>query len=298
MDFPDFMIVGAPKSGTSSLFQWLSRNPLLVGSDPKETYFYLDEGFSDYKKFDLSYFSSDESKPSLLKFFRGVPSVDKFLFEATAQNLYCERLIEALSDRSDVPKIIICLRDPVFRIQSTYEYFTNNNSIEGAHSDFSGYVNDILLNGSNTGKTIYDNALDWSLYEKWVKKWDEAVGEGNVFLCTFEELVSSPGTVVSDIEDWLGVPHQPSSTSEFVAHNVTKHVKSQFFHRVMKGVGKFVPKSKLKSWVSSVLFSMNSKSPQRVIPSAEFASLYEVLSVGYPWLKRRGVNVSKWWTPE
>ncbi|MFW5879428.1 MAG: sulfotransferase domain-containing protein [bacterium] len=39
---PDFMIIGAQKSGTSSLHHFLSQHPNVVGSKPKELHFLIE----------------------------------------------------------------------------------------------------------------------------------------------------------------------------------------------------------------------------------------------------------------
>jgi len=41
--FPNLVIAGAPKSGTSSLFFWLAAHPEVCGSQKKETYFLADK---------------------------------------------------------------------------------------------------------------------------------------------------------------------------------------------------------------------------------------------------------------
>ena len=44
MTFPNFVIGGAPKCGTSSLFSWLADHPQVCGSSVKEPFFLMDEG--------------------------------------------------------------------------------------------------------------------------------------------------------------------------------------------------------------------------------------------------------------
>ena len=40
--FPNLVVGGAPKCGTSTFFRWLSSHPDVCGSEPKETFFLMD----------------------------------------------------------------------------------------------------------------------------------------------------------------------------------------------------------------------------------------------------------------
>ena len=38
----DMAVIGVPKSGTTSLYTWLASHPDVQGSEPKETYYFID----------------------------------------------------------------------------------------------------------------------------------------------------------------------------------------------------------------------------------------------------------------
>ena len=45
MPYPNLIIAGAPKSGTSSLFSNLTAHPEVGGANKKETKYFLDKGY-------------------------------------------------------------------------------------------------------------------------------------------------------------------------------------------------------------------------------------------------------------
>ncbi len=47
---PNLFIAGAPKCGTSSLYFWLSDHPEVCASTPKEPFYFIDKGYSEFKK--------------------------------------------------------------------------------------------------------------------------------------------------------------------------------------------------------------------------------------------------------
>ena len=114
---PDFIIVGAQKAGTTSLFHYLKQHPQIIGSKPNEVHFFdynFHKGLGYYRSYfptktELQLQQNDlrktvitgETSPSYL-FFSFVP----------------QRIAKTLPNI----KIIILLRDPVARSFSQYHH--------------------------------------------------------------------------------------------------------------------------------------------------------------------------------
>ena len=103
--FPEFIIGGAPKCGTSSLYFWLSAHPQLVGSPVKEPFFFAD----DINRFNrgLNYLENDLQDYATL-FENGSPQTKSF--ESTAHYLYYDNAIKGLQELPKKPKMIFLLR--------------------------------------------------------------------------------------------------------------------------------------------------------------------------------------------
>jgi hypothetical protein len=107
---PYFLILGAQKSGTTSLHFYLNQHPLLVGSRPKELeYFTVD---SIYEKGEVWYTNQFKSHKSLLS--------KKLYFESTPDYLYRSYVPERIYRFKKDLKFVIILREPVSRAYSAW----------------------------------------------------------------------------------------------------------------------------------------------------------------------------------
>lgn len=109
---PDFIVIGAQKCGTSSLFDALSGHPDIVSPRRKEIH-YFDGGLIPYGDEDLyrEMFPQEEA-------LRG-----KLTHEASPSYLYHPEVATRLAARRSRPKLIVILRNPVDRAFSAWKHF-------------------------------------------------------------------------------------------------------------------------------------------------------------------------------
>lgn len=106
---PSFMIIGAQKSGTTSLHYYLEQHPNLSGGVTKEIgYFHRDMYFG-------------KSYDSYLQDFCGPRS--KFYFESTQEYLIHPGVAENIYEKLPDVKLIVVLRDPVKRAYSAWNHY-------------------------------------------------------------------------------------------------------------------------------------------------------------------------------
>ena len=125
MTLPNFLIIGAAKSGTTSLYRYLRQNPEIYMSPVKEPHFFAREG----KKADFSGPGNGMSRHGITTIeayrtlFQGV-SNELAIGEASSSYLYDEEAPSRI--RQSVPrvKLIAILRNPVDRAYSNYLYMT------------------------------------------------------------------------------------------------------------------------------------------------------------------------------
>lgn len=107
MSIPNFMIVGAQKSGTDSLYGYLKEHPAVVMAAPKEPdYFSRDPRYVEWGWYASCFVMAENAKAV------GEASTSYMAIPATAQ-----RIAETLGNRV---KLIFILRNPVERIYSSY----------------------------------------------------------------------------------------------------------------------------------------------------------------------------------
>ena len=112
---PDFLIVGAQKSGTSSLFTYLSQHPQLVGSSRKEVHFFdggLEPEVDSFQNGESWYRSYFPLKEELDK--------NQLTFEASPLYLFNPLVAKRIHQLLPKAKIIAVLRNPTERAISQY----------------------------------------------------------------------------------------------------------------------------------------------------------------------------------
>lgn len=109
--FPHAIIIGTQKAATTSLFDYLTQHPQVVGSFKKELHFFDDE---------------NQYQQGASKYKNSFPKVDrsKYLIEATPSYLYHSKVPERIKRYSFEPKLICVLRDPIDRAYSAYNMYT------------------------------------------------------------------------------------------------------------------------------------------------------------------------------
>lgn len=177
---PNLFIIGAMKSGTSSLFSYLGTHPEVFPSLKKETnHFSRKANWSD----------SDEDYLQLF-----APAKDeKYLLEASTE--YSKRpfrdgVAERLHAFNSSAKIIYVMRDPFERVISQYKHMVRTRRESRILSEAIKTPSDYLSN---------------SCYAYQVSPYIEIFGKDSVYTETFESLIDEPGKFCSRLFDWLGI---------------------------------------------------------------------------------------------
>lgn len=106
--FPDFLIIGAMKAGTTSLHNYLAKHPDIFMSEPKEIHYYAD----------VHYLSMDKN------WYKNFFKTDKIIAGTTPQsytkchNKYYKNIPERIFKDSPDIKLIYIVRDPIERYKS------------------------------------------------------------------------------------------------------------------------------------------------------------------------------------
>jgi len=110
-------IVGAPKSGTTSLYYYLNEHPEILMSSEKEP-----DYFSDKEILDQGLYYGKSRIDSLIKYNNLFSKRDKekFLGDASVSYLFYPEVSKRIKEYNPESKIIIMLRDPIDRAFSHY----------------------------------------------------------------------------------------------------------------------------------------------------------------------------------
>jgi len=214
---PNFLVVGAAKSGTSSLHQYLIQHPdIFMSTLNKEGVSVKEPQFLIKSKVEKRLHFGIWKWNEYLSIFEGVKE-ENVIGEASVFYLYYyKEAIKNIKIRlgNDV-KIIILLRNPVDRAFSAYLHVSKgikeSLSFEEALSDEEGRLE---RNESLTPMVMYK---DMGLYYNMVKAYKDAFE--NVHVAIYEDFKDETDMVLDNIFNFLGVDKTDKIDSS-IRHNV------------------------------------------------------------------------------
>lgn len=203
---PDFVIAGAPRSGTTSLARYLDAHPDLYIAPGKELRFFDD----NYDK-GLSWYSSC---------FDGAPE-GALAGEGSPLYMFSDLAVQRMA--TDIPNahIIASLREPRSRLWSHY-WMRRERGLET--KPFEAVIDaEIELfesHGVGANDIFY---LRSSLYAPALRRLLESYDRNKLSIVVFERLATDPGAVVTEIFTSLGV--DPSILPENLGDKVNSYTQ-------------------------------------------------------------------------
>lgn len=226
--FPNVIIAGAPKCGTSSLFFWLAAHPEVCASKVKETYFlsdtvnrhneglnYLENGLDAYQE----HFSHCENH--------------KVRLEATPVYIYHKLPLEILPKLPEMPKVIFILREPSDRLYSHWRF--NRYRMKNIKLSFKEYLD---FKNAPEGWADY---IDQTHYIRHINKYMEALGEENILVYQFEQIKKDKIVFLKQVAKDLNIAGDFFDEFDFFHRNQTVAVKSSRLHRLGLSLEPLVP---------------------------------------------------------
>lgn len=215
---PNLFIVGAPKAGTSFLYDFLKENNNFYFSKIKElNFFTYDEllAVSYYKDYKV------KTLEKYLKHFENSNSL-KYIVDSSVSYFNSNEAAVKIKNFNPEAKIIIILRNPIKRAESHYLMdlrmgYTNKSLNEHLKEDINFYYKQYIGNSS---------------YSENVRRFIEAFGYENVLILTLENLELS----IQKLSEFLNVPLQ------FKGDDLKRKVNEKKSAKNM--IGKFILKNR------------------------------------------------------
>ena len=132
MTMPNFLVIGAAKSGTTSLYAYLNQHPEIYMSPVKETNFFAIEGktlnykYTDSKVIDNYLAQCKTDLKSYQELFQEVMD-EKAIGEVSPMYLYDLKAPERIQNYIPDAKLIAILRNPVERAYSSFLHTIREN---------------------------------------------------------------------------------------------------------------------------------------------------------------------------
>ncbi len=215
MRLPDFLIIGAMKSGTTGVFLDLCRHPRIFIPQNKEP-----------NALGSDAVLSDSGRSDYAAEYAGARD-DQLLCDATTayskrpdREGVAERAIAVLPSPF---RVVYIVRDPIDRIISQHYHEFIDGTI---HSDIDRAVRE------------EDRFINYSRYGYQLAPWIERLGNDRVQVVRFESYKSDRQATIAQLCSFLGLPVEQLPTIESAVHNRSeeKTVMNSFWHQAQQSV--------------------------------------------------------------
>jgi len=199
---PDFLIIGAGKCGTSSLYYYLIQHDNILSARQKEIHFFdinYDKGINWYRsQLPLFFHKRNVVTGEASPFYMYDPSCPPKVFK-------------------HIPKVklIVLLRDPIERAYSHYQHSVRRGyeklSFEEAIENEESRLNTKDFTDLNHGAFSY---ISRGLYSKQIKKWLEYFPKEQFLFIKTENFLENPKEVMKQSFKFLNLKNQVISNSK------------------------------------------------------------------------------------
>ena len=240
MTFPNLYIVGAPKSGTTSLYHYLNQHPD-INIPNKEPRFLINNIINSVSE-------DDPIKPYLIRssildkneynsLYSGLK--EKIICDASTQYLYhYSHVIPKIKQlKGPSPKIIILLRNPIDRAFSNYSHISS--TFENLSFDKAIKQETIRRQKGFNSFWFY---IGLSTYADSVRAYKDSFD--NVKVVLFEDFINNTNLTLIDILDFLEVDNSFKFSNFMINKKSTGIPKSKTLNKILQNSSKF---TRLKS---------------------------------------------------
>lgn len=202
MTLPNFLIIGAAKCGTSSLYMYLREHPEIYMSPSKEPHFF---SFDDESK--MTKGPGDPIHEAITDFdsyqalFDGVTD-EKAIGEASTSYLYRPEAAERIHAMLPDVKMIAILRNPVDRAFSAYMHVVRDK--RETAKDFADALSLEEERKAADWEPIWHFTSVGHYYEQ-LQRYYSLFGSQQIRVYLFEDLVNNLAAPLANIYEFLGV---------------------------------------------------------------------------------------------
>lgn len=256
MPKPDFLYVGAPKCGSTWLFEALSDHPEVSLYPGKYTHF-----FKDFYQKGLDWYERqfDDVEDNVI------------IGDFETSYMFHDEVIKRISDAYPSIKLVVSLRNPIERDWSAYKFLKSTAQIGKDVSIFDAIESapDFLTLCSSYGSAI----------ERLFKYFDK----DQVLILFYDDLKADPQNYMNKVSKFLGIDTKYAPKNLNKKSYTTKSVRFVFLNKLLKvlawrlrsfGFGVLVMRLKRSLIAKTIIFKNTEKKPI-IMSETEQKFLYE-----------------------
>jgi hypothetical protein len=221
---PNFVVVGAAKCGTTSLFHYLKQHSDVFLPVQKELHYFAYDHLSrntggpgGARTLDFAC----ATRQAYEAHYRHAGS-QTAIGEVSPSYFYFPQVSERINLELDGPKIVVILRDPIQKAYSQYMHLVRDNR------ETLPFFEALMAEQDRTaaGWTAMWRYAESSLYSQRITKYLEVFGEDRIKILLFEELSKNPAPVLDALFGFLGLAPRDAINTERV-YNRSGHPRSR-----------------------------------------------------------------------
>lgn len=206
---PDFIVAGAQKAGTTSLFRYLEEHPNMVPPVSKKIAFF-DKNFHRGMQWYRLHFALRRERPA-----PGAAPDQTFTGESTAYYMFHPLAAKRIAETLPETKIILLLRNPVDRAYSHYQYKVRRGkeplsfeaAIEAEPERLAGEDERLRSNPNYRSQAHFlYSYLARGVYVDQIKHWQSLFPPERLLILESGGLFKRPAEVYRQVLEFLGVP--------------------------------------------------------------------------------------------
>jgi hypothetical protein len=214
---PDFLVIGAKRGGTTSLWNYLAEHdgvlPLFPRPEKIKGLYFFDEAWAKGERWYRSHFPTTATRAVAARRL-GHPVVAG---EASPYYLYHPLAPRRAHSVAPDALVIASLRDPVERAWSHYKERRTNSTdplpfpeaIEAEPERLAGEAARIVADGGYLSFVHrHMSYVDQGRYAPMLERWFDAYGRDRVMVEISEEMYADPQAAVDRVTDRLGLPRR------------------------------------------------------------------------------------------
>jgi len=242
---PNLFIVGTPKTGTTSLHNYLNQHPDIFMSEEKEPWFFAtdlyEESCSFHKKASKR-FKFHREKDYLTLFCKA--KKEKVIGESSVIYIYSKVAAKKIYEFNPHAKIIISIREPV-----DYLYSSHSQLLIMASEDIEDFklaleAENSRRQGHNIPLTVdYPSKLFYSdeiKYHQHIKRFINCFSKESLKIVIFEDVIKNIEKAYQDILVFLGV--DSNFVPSFKVHNPNEKPRNYTINKIIldSNIKKFI----------------------------------------------------------
>ncbi len=210
---PNLIVIGAVRSGTTSLFHYFNEHPCMTSSSYDELGFFdsnFELGLNWYK----SHFPTKFHKQKIISKFKKF-----YTYDVTPFYIWNENAAKRILDTLPNTKLIALLRNPIDRAYSNYQLSVRDDEKQS----FEEVIKKEMKQGKNFKTKAYglQNYLARGIYVNQLEKWYKLFPKKNILVISTDELKKDPENTLNSMFQFLDIP-------KYKVKNLKKHNKENY----------------------------------------------------------------------